>query len=96
MPAHKTSCVCDVYHKQCCGCRDIWIMNMTAQAERYMSTPMENTCQLFSVPNHKTGHSSVSAKHLEYYETVPNYQIVLPVPHMTHFQAVHVSAIKSF
>jgi hypothetical protein len=71
-------------------------MNMTAQAERYRSTTMENTCQLFPVPNDKTGHSSVSAKHLEYYETVPHYQIVPPIPHMTHFQAVNVSAIKSF
>jgi len=57
---------------------------------------MEIICQSFSVPNHKTGHSSVSAKCLENYETVPHCQIVPPVPHMTHFQAVHVSAIKSF
>ena len=71
-------------------------MNMTAQAERYMSKPMEHACQLFSVPNHKTGHSSVCVKYLGYYETVPHYQIVPPVPHMTHIQAVHVSAIKSF
>jgi hypothetical protein len=69
---------------------------MTAQALRYMSTLMEHTCQLFSVPNQITGHSSVSSKYLEYYETAPHYQIVPPVPHMTHFQAVHVSAIKSF
>jgi hypothetical protein len=71
-------------------------MNMTAQAETYMSTPMEHTCHLFFVPSHKTGRSSVSAKYLEYYETVPRYQIVPPVPHTTHFQAVHVSVIKPF
>jgi hypothetical protein len=57
---------------------------------------MENTCLLFSVPSHKTGRSSVSAKYLEYHETVPHYQMVPAVPHMTHFQAVHVFAIKSF
>jgi hypothetical protein len=46
--------------------------------------------------NHKNGHSSVNAKYLEYYETVPHYQIVPPLPHMTHFQAVHVSVVKTF
>ena len=88
--------VCDVYHKQCFSCTDTWIMNMTAQAERYRNTTMEHTCQIFSVPNYKTGHSSVSAKYIEYYETVPHYQIMPPVPHTTRFEAVHFSAIKSF
>jgi hypothetical protein len=53
MPVHKTSCVCDVYHQQCFSCRDTWVMNMAAQAERYRSTTMEHTCQLLAVP--KTG-----------------------------------------
>ena len=44
-------------------------MNMTAQAEIYMSILSKHICELLSGPNYKSGHCSVSSKYLECYET---------------------------